>query len=613
MTFEQIKTPDINNDWEINWKDLEALSSFSSWLKDDERDSFIGILEQIFLTNSDFRNSFLPLIRWALNNPNIDPKIKEIFEKAKYETELSIIRNINEEEILEYLKVFYWIDLNIEFQFIEENERKNVIKRFLEDLKIIFSELWSFNTEMIWELRKIRENMSFWTEKWKSDEYYKWLIIWSKIKTRITILLESVKTMYWEKISVWWIDYNKKDYEGLEKWFRKLDENFWINLFWKIPTRNFKSDFAKEIRLNLDKSGPDYNTIVAELNRLPQIVWNKWFERLKEVKLKNWNTVNLEDLYNSYNSLLSDFSQKNKVFYFGKMQAKNTDRWFWFEQARYNLWFDDIEEIYQEKLWNIDQMWFADLVIMLRLLVTMIPVVDIVWWFDDLSQASSWVNFDWSIQWIPENILMYITWILWITIVWWVIPKIVKWPKLAKILAKIPKILERLRSFPDYKKLMENENFRRILWFFESKLSTKVNKLKLSNFSNENNFYRVIVWDDAFKDIIESWVVRTNHSNKPKIGSINLTDRPTAFPSFSKWSVSIKYAQENPNHYIIVTNSSSIKPSTSGRHGKGSTMFPTDENGNHLKELSWTEVEVYKHVWNDEYELVYNRWEVIKN
>lgn len=48
----------------------------------------------------------------------------------------------------------------------------------------------------------------------------------------------------------------------------------------------------------------------------------------------------------------------------------------------------------------------------------------------------------------------------------------------------------------------------------------------------------------------------------------------------------MEYAANNPNHYIIVTEDPSIQPSKVGRHGKGTTMFPTDENGNHLQELS---------------------------
>lgn len=127
-----------------------------------------------------------------------------------------------------------------------------------------------------------------------------------------------------------------------------------------------------------------------------------------------------------------------------------------------------------------------------------------------------------------------------------------------------------------------------------------------NDFSNEKESYRVIVGDEAFNDILESGVVRTNADRKSKKeGGIDLGNRPTAFPSFSKGKASMEYAAENPNNYIIVTEDASIQPSKVGRHGKGTTMFPTDENGNHLKELSGGKVKVYKHIGDGKYELVY--------
>jgi hypothetical protein len=133
-----------------------------------------------------------------------------------------------------------------------------------------------------------------------------------------------------------------------------------------------------------------------------------------------------------------------------------------------------------------------------------------------------------------------------------------------------------------------------------------------NNFANENESYRIIVGDDAFNDIVESGVVRTNADTKAKKeGGIDLGNRPTAYPSFSKGKASMSYAKENANHYIIVTEDASIQPSKSGRHGKGTTMFPTDENGNHLKELSGEKVKVYKHLGNGKYELVYENGKLV--
>ncbi len=139
-----------------------------------------------------------------------------------------------------------------------------------------------------------------------------------------------------------------------------------------------------------------------------------------------------------------------------------------------------------------------------------------------------------------------------------------------------------------------------------------VEKRKLEDFNNPDESYRVIVGEEAYNDIVESGVVRTNAETKSKNeGKIDLSNRPTAFPSFTKGKASMEYAAENPNNYIIVTEDPSIQPSKVGRHGKGTTMFPTDENGNHLKELSGEKVKVYKHVGNGEYILVYANGEEI--
>jgi hypothetical protein len=124
-------------------------------------------------------------------------------------------------------------------------------------------------------------------------------------------------------------------------------------------------------------------------------------------------------------------------------------------------------------------------------------------------------------------------------------------------------------------------------------------------FSNPNSFYRVVHGQDAFDDILKTGVIRsvTPESKPSPIGKIDLGARPTAFPSFSKGSASMSYAQQNPSHFIIETQDPSIKQSTLGRHGKGSTYFPTDKEGNYINELDSKKTKVYKHVGNNKYEL----------
>lgn len=134
------------------------------------------------------------------------------------------------------------------------------------------------------------------------------------------------------------------------------------------------------------------------------------------------------------------------------------------------------------------------------------------------------------------------------------------------------------------------------------------------DFNDPSTFYRVVHGDAAFNDILESGLVRTNAGSKPG-GSImeRLKQRPTAFPSFSKGEAAMSYAAENPNNYIITTKDPSIQPSTHGRHGKGSTMFPTDAEGNHLQSLDGSKVDVWKHVGDKKYELVYSKGAVVDN
>jgi hypothetical protein len=127
-------------------------------------------------------------------------------------------------------------------------------------------------------------------------------------------------------------------------------------------------------------------------------------------------------------------------------------------------------------------------------------------------------------------------------------------------------------------------------------------------FSEAGKFYRVIVGQAAFDDIVESGQVRTNAEDKAK-GAASLADklkaRPTAFPSFSKDQASMEYAAENPEHFIVVTTDESLAPSKAGRHGKGSTYFPTDAQGNHLKSMSAENAVVYRHDGNGQYSKVY--------
>jgi len=137
---------------------------------------------------------------------------------------------------------------------------------------------------------------------------------------------------------------------------------------------------------------------------------------------------------------------------------------------------------------------------------------------------------------------------------------------------------------------------------------------KIEDFSDPNLFYRVVIGDSAFDDIVRSGVVRSVTPQEEKVpGKISLGARPTAFPSFAKGRAAVQYAKENPNHYIVVSGSDLIKSSTLGRHGRGSTHFPTNAEGKYVNSLDGSEVSVYKHNGNGEYSLVYDKGTLVRD
>ena len=126
-------------------------------------------------------------------------------------------------------------------------------------------------------------------------------------------------------------------------------------------------------------------------------------------------------------------------------------------------------------------------------------------------------------------------------------------------------------------------------------------------FNNSDSYYRVVHGEEALDDILRG-TVRTNANVKVSSNATlaeKMKARPTAFPSFSKGQASMAYAGQNENHTIIVSDDPSIKPSNSGRHGKGSTYFPTIDG---KPQASLNEnFKAYKHIGNGQYELAFSK------
>lgn len=405
---------------------------------------------------------------WTENKINKESKPFNLEQQKRFQKEREEVfmllksqrKVLSNEAIISYVEKFHHIDLS--------KYSPEISKKFVEEIQKIFKEFNDFDESMITKLRSIREWMSFWMESWKSNEYYRNMIIWNALQTRIIYLKWAIDSITWDKIKVGNKEYNKADYENFKNKTTNLDEKKWINIFSKInleETQKFKEIFAREIKKQVDKSNPKYNLIISDLIRLPQVVWEKWFENLTQVKLKNWETLNLEELFLEYNKNYKDFKNKNRVFEFWNKQLKSwMTNWFWFQEGKYNLWYDELKETYAKDL-DIEKMSLADLVIMLRVLFWIVPVAwDALWWYDDGKQALAKMNFDWSMQWLGENIFMYLVSLLELSIVWWWFAKLAKWPKLTKTMITLWKIIEKFSKTPEMlSELAKNEKVIQML------------------------------------------------------------------------------------------------------------------------------------------------------
>jgi len=120
---------------------------------------------------------------------------------------------------------------------------------------------------------------------------------------------------------------------------------------------------------------------------------------------------------------------------------------------------------------------------------------------------------------------------------------------------------------------------------------------------NPEAYYR-IVGKDAEEDALQSGLVRSKPSvNSLQENTINLSNRPTAFPSFSKGKISSEYANGLSTHSLIETERA-MAPSNMGRHGKGTTQFPIDTNGKYLNQFPLEEAKIYQKDWLQGYKQI---------
>lgn len=346
--------------------------------------------------------------------------------------------SLSNESLSTYLQKYHEVDIS---KYSPEIKQK-----FLEEISMLFEEFKDFDESMITKLKSIREEMSFWLEEWKSSEYYRNMIIWNAIESRVKVLQETINTQYWETMELKWTKVNKADFTHFETNIRNLDTQNGVNVFESV----------------LSKLRPAINGWL-NFNTL------NFQEIFKKECIKSWVKYN-DELYKEYNKVYQAFVWKNMVFNAkdGNGIIKYKWKWFWFSSWWINgLTSERLKDIYKDKVEaiNLEKMGTADLVILLRVLFWIVPVAwDVVWWYDDGKQALAWINFDWSMHWLWENTFMYLISGLQLSIVWGTFAKLAKWPRLAKVMITIWKIIDKLLKSPEMlKDLAKNEKIVRML------------------------------------------------------------------------------------------------------------------------------------------------------
>lgn len=395
-------------------------------------------------------------------------------------------------------------------------------KKFIEEVQMLFAEFKDFDTNMITSLRSIREAMSFWMEEWKKDDYYRNMIIWNALKSRITSIKLAIDTITGERIKIWNKEYNKSDYEELKTKTTKLDGTNWLNIFSKLENSPILTNYGKiawvfsnELKDKIANPQPAWNLSYNEIIRTLPKAWTKWdFEKLTKVTLKNWQTINLVELSEEYIKTYKNFENKNEIFEKWNKQINKSEKWFWFSDSKvYWMDYDKIKDVYKDKFeeLNLENMWVADLIIMLRVLFWVIPVI---WDIDsanfDLKQFDAWVNFDGSMQNTWEKVLSAASPVLWVlSIIWfWYGVKVtLNSPKYAKAVMYIWKIIEKLSKSPEMlKDLAKNEKVMKMLeamkWVVP-KVGELLNKIK----SQTKNVARWL-WEKAW-EMLEWHMQRT--------------------------------------------------------------------------------------------------------
>lgn len=455
---------DINKDWNIDNSDFEELRRLVQidWNLDRLDEISRGLMED----NSELWWQLL----WMIENLKIQLNLE-----AEIQDKLQRFSEIDWFEITEYILTIRHSMNNVVVLGLYSPE---LIWKFLNEVESSLWEIEDIALEDIDKLRNNRETMSMWVESWMSDWYYLSLLLDPILKTRISMSSNAIDDIYWsEEVVVWRNTFFQRPYselldwndEKMIEWITKLDELYWLSVLKALNLWNIH-DLSKltwvrllnaikmQIVYNIDESDPNYDWGLYWTKSMMDAIS---FGSIETVKLVNWQTVEVNELLESYVSTIKNFVDTQVVL----DSAKNSIEWwvmryFWAEEWL-NLNYSSLEDVYEKWLNN---MWAWDLVITLRMIFSIIPWIwDVVWWHDDIMIANSWIDYTWEKLWLASTTFNYFTWLLWITIVWWTVSDILKWPKLAKALLLIEKLFNRLSSPEFIAKLSKNEMFIKLI------------------------------------------------------------------------------------------------------------------------------------------------------
>lgn len=292
-----------------------------------------------------------------------------------------------------------------------------------------------------------RQEHHIW-ENTKVQSEYELISLWIKNEKK---LQEYLKTYHG-------IDMNSFDATTKKKFLYEMDVLFSELKNYKPGMEENLKNIREEMSMWLEsgKNKEFYRSL---------ILWNKIHARitiLKEVlRVIQWE--NLDEKDKKIKTLLDKIHTSRNVF----------TQWFWIQYLWSITWngYEELEKIYADKLVDIENMSEADLVILLRVLFSIVPIAgDAVWGMDDLRQARWQMNYDGSIHGFWENMFFYLIWSLWISIVGGRVATLSKWPKLAKAFLKIEQIISKLSQGGNIEKLSKNKNFIQLLEKMKGKI-----------------------------------------------------------------------------------------------------------------------------------------------